>query len=263
MPNLLLLTSTTDQTSHFRMRPVLFPPKRSNEQDSMRSNISSSQLLNPSTAECILSTADLLYVQISTVHKISTVHQLSTVHHPSTVHFQLTSAHLGVSRGVTLLATGDWLQPESQGDWLFTPALEGLTRSARTDSPRKVGRNKFRRGAAAAAAACEKGRRAAKSFSRTSQNPPPILNTLSSVSVWESRIQYMCDPQWFRDTASRGPTTIVALESQFRTCPSDHDLIHLTAAQLLMTSRLLKSSISLDDVTTAEIFNKLGWRHDC
>ncbi|KZV50393.1 K(+) efflux antiporter 3, chloroplastic-like [Dorcoceras hygrometricum] len=38
----------------------------------------------------------------------------------------------------------------------------------------------------------------------------------------ESRIQYLCDPQWFRDTASRGPTTIVAPESQFRTCPSDH-----------------------------------------
>ncbi|KZV51173.1 hypothetical protein F511_19723 [Dorcoceras hygrometricum] len=28
-----------------------------------------------------------------------------------------------------------------------------------------------------------------------------------------------------RDTASRGPTTIVAPESQFRTCPSDHDSI--------------------------------------
>ncbi|KZV27762.1 hypothetical protein F511_32987 [Dorcoceras hygrometricum] len=35
----------------------------------------------------------------------------------------------------------------------------------------------------------------------------------------------LCDPQWFRDTASRGPTTIVASESQFRTCPSDHDSI--------------------------------------
>ncbi|KZV29311.1 hypothetical protein F511_08318 [Dorcoceras hygrometricum] len=41
----------------------------------------------------------------------------------------------------------------------------------------------------------------------------------------ESRIQYLCDPQWFRDTASRGPTTIVPPESQFRTCPSDHDSI--------------------------------------
>ncbi|KZV22685.1 hypothetical protein F511_32818 [Dorcoceras hygrometricum] len=58
--------------------------------------------------------------------------------------------------------------------------------------------------------------------SRTPQNPLPMLNTLSSVSVRESRIQYLCDPQWFRDTASRGPTTIVAPESQFRTCPSDH-----------------------------------------
>ncbi|KZV58104.1 hypothetical protein F511_31410 [Dorcoceras hygrometricum] len=58
--------------------------------------------------------------------------------------------------------------------------------------------------------------------SRTSKNSSPMLNTLSSVSVRESRIQYLCDPQWFRDTASRGPTTIVAPESQFRTCPSDH-----------------------------------------
>ncbi|KZV17868.1 hypothetical protein F511_43629 [Dorcoceras hygrometricum] len=32
----------------------------------------------------------------------------------------------------------------------------------------------------------------------------------------------LCDPQWFRDTASRGPTTIVAPESQFRTYPTDH-----------------------------------------
>ncbi|KZV40344.1 chloride channel/carrier, CIC family [Dorcoceras hygrometricum] len=34
-----------------------------------------------------------------------------------------------------------------------------------------------------------------------------------------------------------------------------YNLIHLTAAQLFMTSRLLKSSISLDDVTTAEYFS--------
>ncbi|KZV45381.1 hypothetical protein F511_05545 [Dorcoceras hygrometricum] len=32
-----------------------------------------------------------------------------------------------------------------------------------------------------------------------------MLNTLSLVSVRESRIQYLCDPQWFRDTASCGP----------------------------------------------------------
>ncbi|KZV18973.1 hypothetical protein F511_26987 [Dorcoceras hygrometricum] len=52
-----------------------------------------------------------------------------------------------------------------------------------------------------------------------------MLNTLSSVSVRESRIKYLYDPQWFRDTASRGPTTIAAPESQFRTCPTDHDSI--------------------------------------
>ncbi|KZV29422.1 hypothetical protein F511_18690 [Dorcoceras hygrometricum] len=66
---------------------------------------------------------------------------------------------------------GAWLRPVSRGNRHFTvgggrlrqsgprpkgrllcqPALEGLTRSARTDSPRKVGRNKFRRGAASAA----------------------------------------------------------------------------------------------------------------
>ncbi|KZV28257.1 hypothetical protein F511_02127 [Dorcoceras hygrometricum] len=43
------------------------------------------------------------------------------------------------------------------------------------------------------------------SRSRTPQNPLPMLKTLSSVSVRESLIQYLCDPQWFRDTASRGP----------------------------------------------------------
>ncbi|KZV15972.1 hypothetical protein F511_21950 [Dorcoceras hygrometricum] len=106
------------------------------------------------------------------------------------------------------------------GRLLRQPALEGLTRSAWTDSPRKTDRSKSDQLAAAAAAAVEAG-----GGSRTPQNPPQVLNTLSLVSVRESRIQYLCDPKWFRDTASRGPTTIVAPESQFRTCPSDHDSI--------------------------------------
>ncbi|KZV28490.1 hypothetical protein F511_14112 [Dorcoceras hygrometricum] len=42
--------------------------------------------------------------------------------------------------------------PRSEGRLLRQPALEGLTRSAWTKTPRKVGRNKFRRGAATAAA---------------------------------------------------------------------------------------------------------------
>ncbi|KZV35545.1 thylakoid lumenal 15.0 kDa protein 2, chloroplastic [Dorcoceras hygrometricum] len=73
---------------------------------------------------------------------------------------------------------GAWLRPVSRGNRHFTvgggrlrqsgprpegrllrqPALEGLTRSAQTDSPRKFGRNKFRRGAAAAAAEAILGR---------------------------------------------------------------------------------------------------------
>ncbi|KZV22911.1 hypothetical protein F511_29832 [Dorcoceras hygrometricum] len=117
--------------------------------------------------------------------------------------------------------------PRPEGKLLCQPALEGLTRSARTDSPRKVGRNKFRREGRRRGGGYirEEGRRPGGVLGRTPQNPLPMLNTLSSVSVRESRIQYLCDPQWFRDTASRGPTTIVAPESQFRTCPSDHDSI--------------------------------------
>ncbi|KZV24073.1 hypothetical protein F511_26939 [Dorcoceras hygrometricum] len=84
-------------------------------------------------------------------------------------------------------------------------------------------------------------------FFRTPQNPLPMLNTLSSVSVRESRIQYLCDPQWFRDTTSLGPTTIAAPESQFRTCPSDHYSIgypHMSASGESSTTmhRLLHAS---------------------
>ncbi|KZV56654.1 hypothetical protein F511_41215 [Dorcoceras hygrometricum] len=65
-------------------------------------------------------------------------------------------------RGRRFGELGAWLQPESQGDWLFTvgsgrfvqssprpearllcqPTLEGLTRSARTETPRNDDRNK-------------------------------------------------------------------------------------------------------------------------
>ncbi|KZV31300.1 hypothetical protein F511_16286 [Dorcoceras hygrometricum] len=42
--------------------------------------------------------------------------------------------------------------PRPEAGFLRQPALEGLTRSARTDSPRRIGRNEFRRLEAAAAA---------------------------------------------------------------------------------------------------------------
>ncbi|KZV42317.1 coiled-coil domain-containing protein 132 [Dorcoceras hygrometricum] len=63
-------------------------------------------------------------------------------------------------------------------------------------------------------------RRRARSCARGEDDEAPPRSRCD-----ESRIQYLCDPQWFKDTASRGPTTIVAPESQFRTCPTDHDSI--------------------------------------
>ncbi|KZV38342.1 hypothetical protein F511_22544 [Dorcoceras hygrometricum] len=122
---------------------------------------------------------------------------------------------------------GAWLRPVSRGNRRFTvgggrlrqsgprpegrllrqPALEGLTRSARTYSPRKVGRSKS---GEATAAACTGGE---------------ALEEKGGGGGRSLGARYLCDPQWFRDTASRGPTTIVAPESQFRTCASDHDNI--------------------------------------
>ncbi|KZV44706.1 putative serine/threonine-protein kinase RLCKVII-like [Dorcoceras hygrometricum] len=98
-----------------------------------------------------------------------------------------------------------------------------------------------------------------------------MLNTLSRVSVRESRIQYLCDPQWFRETASRGPTTIVAPESQFRTCPSDHDSIgypRMSASGESSTTmhRLLHASgshpiLPPDDPKTNQYNQDLGLIH--
>ncbi|KZV18323.1 hypothetical protein F511_27858 [Dorcoceras hygrometricum] len=58
--------------------------------------------------------------------------------------------------------------PRPEMGFLHQPALEGLTRSARTDSPRKIGRNNFRRMTAAAAAASFERREAAVFGSRLS-----------------------------------------------------------------------------------------------
>ncbi|KZV17897.1 hypothetical protein F511_06824 [Dorcoceras hygrometricum] len=76
-------------------------------------------------------------------------------------------------------------------------------RSARTDSPRGVGRNKFRRLEAAAAAALGGGGGLFREEGR------PLLGLGFECCI----------------LSSHGPTTIAAPESQFRTCPSDHDSI--------------------------------------
>ncbi|KZV57722.1 formin-like protein 7 [Dorcoceras hygrometricum] len=125
-------------------------------------------------------------------------------------------------------------------------ALEKVKNLSRTESPRRGGRNKSnhdkRRHTAAAAHDGRwprgKKRRGGDSYSlgfcescciynvalgsRTYILTPPMLNKLSSISVRQSRTQYLCDPQWFRDTASRGPTTIATPKTHFRTDPSDH-----------------------------------------
>ncbi|KZV24184.1 hypothetical protein F511_03501 [Dorcoceras hygrometricum] len=93
---------------------------------------------------------------------------------------------------------------------------------------------------AAAAGNTLRGSRANKRMSSRAQRPSIAQHLAhgrarnnaikrATVSVRESRIQYLCDPQWFRDTASRGPRTIAAPESQFRICPSDHDNIDIHA----------------------------------
>ncbi|KZV56841.1 hypothetical protein F511_21406 [Dorcoceras hygrometricum] len=93
--------------------------------------------------------------------------------------------------------------PRPEPRLLRQPALEALMNSARMDSPRRVGRKRIfgddgrrRRTAGGGGGLWERG--GAAQFM--------VLGVVSSV----------------RDTASRGPTTIVAPESQFRTCPTDH-----------------------------------------
>ncbi|KZV35557.1 hypothetical protein F511_32417 [Dorcoceras hygrometricum] len=233
------------------------------------SSSSSSDSSAPTSPRSACSTSSSSSSSASRMHFTDDIPQASQIAMPNVVlptNFTESIAQLQASIDhikLEQLSTHDsaWLRPVSRGNRHFTvgggrlrqsgprpkgrllrqPALESLTRSARTDSPRQVGRNKFRRSEAAAACTGGGGVRTPvqnDSFapqqreitikplltlgSRTPQNPLPMLNTLISVSVRESRIQYLCDPQWFRDTASRGPTTIVAPESQFRTCPSDH-----------------------------------------
>ncbi|KZV42556.1 hypothetical protein F511_19910 [Dorcoceras hygrometricum] len=111
------------------------------------------------------------------------------------------------------MGTRAWLRPVSRGNRHFTvdcgrqrqsgprpetgflrqPALEGLTRSARTDSPRQDWPEQFpaKRGGGG-------GARRRRLLERRGRRPRA------------------------RDTASRGPTTIAAPESQFRTFPTDH-----------------------------------------
>ncbi|KZV34302.1 hypothetical protein F511_27572 [Dorcoceras hygrometricum] len=59
---------------------------------------------------------------------------------------------------------------------------------------------------------------------RLATSPHDPLGITDSACKNQSIVD-LCDPQWFRDTASRGPTTCVTLKPHFRTTPSDHDSI--------------------------------------
>ncbi|KZV17399.1 hypothetical protein F511_27922 [Dorcoceras hygrometricum] len=62
-----------------------------------------------------------------------------------------------------------------------------------------------------------------------------------------SRLRYLCDPQWFRDTASRWPITIVAPESQFRTCPTDHVAIQEAKKNRKLEATVISRKLSADE----------------
>ncbi|KZV31165.1 hypothetical protein F511_16489 [Dorcoceras hygrometricum] len=94
---------------------------------------------------------------------------------------------------------------------LQKPALEGLTNLARTETPRKADRNKSDHG---------KRRRTAERGGAWEAHGGRPREGGGGGAYMGAR--YLCDPQWFRDTASRGPTTIVTPKSQFRTCPTGH-----------------------------------------
>ncbi|KZV39384.1 hypothetical protein F511_30604 [Dorcoceras hygrometricum] len=136
---------------------------------------------------------------------------------------------------------------------LRQPALEALTNSARTDSPRKTRPEQFPAKRRRAAAGGARRRRDGFGSGPTGPGPTdeysfhlhhrdftvtPIADQIGPIdSVSETEYydlkNHFSEPQCKmtvlplnsgkpRDTASRGPTTIAAPESQFRTCPTDH-----------------------------------------
>ncbi|KZV18657.1 hypothetical protein F511_30978 [Dorcoceras hygrometricum] len=103
-----------------------------------------------------------------------------------------------VSRGVAedlKFCTGNFSEsgPRLETGLLRQPALEDLTNLPWTESYRRRDRNKS---------------------NHVSNGGGGRRRKEGATAVGEG---YLCDPQWFKDTASRGPTTIVTPKSQFRT----------------------------------------------
>ncbi|KZV27922.1 sucrose synthase 2 [Dorcoceras hygrometricum] len=153
--------------------------------------------------------------------------QYNKIKHAMTIH--------RVFLGVTLLATRACLRPVSRGNRHFTvgggrlrqsgprpegrllrqPALEGLTRSARTDSPRQVGRNKFRRSKAATAAFEE--RREVAVWIQLAVGPQPLW-LWNHNSGPAQRIMVKClatsphDPLGIIDSACKNQSVVVSVQ---------------------------------------------------
>ncbi|KZV21434.1 hypothetical protein F511_18671 [Dorcoceras hygrometricum] len=93
------------------------------------------------------------------------------------------------------------------------------TKVSRTKSPRRNGRNKLRR---------RRGRGGREKYLLNcfwkSHFHPSSYYTQQIELNFRTGIekQHLCDPQWFRDTASRGLKTFVTPKPHFRTNPSDH-----------------------------------------
>ncbi|KZV40346.1 hypothetical protein F511_14916 [Dorcoceras hygrometricum] len=197
---LLLLSSTTDQTSHFRMRPVLFPPKRSNEQDS----------LLRTTCWFLLRDVHAGYYHRK-IHRLNLSAKAKRCRIHLSKRHRLTTANIKFQRLLT-----------------------------------------------------------AESFSSVHSRITVLCSTADSadVKVADPPVVSTADPDFLLLQLLLLLSSTTDQTSHFRMRPvlfppkrpNEQDSllrnrIHLTAAQLLMTSRLLKSSISLDDVTTAEYFS--------
>ncbi|KZV43253.1 hypothetical protein F511_09839 [Dorcoceras hygrometricum] len=143
---------------------------------------------------------------------------------------------------------GAWLQPESQGDWLFTVGGDRLRliksttgskvpSSTCTRKPDEIScwdpDHAPRRGSGRTKTCA--GRR---SIRLRKHETMTFIGCFKGIPCWQlvsGSDRFRKENGTSRDTASRGPTTIVAPESQFRTCPSDHGLYSTQLLNIIHT----------------------------
>ncbi|KZV52405.1 hypothetical protein F511_32126 [Dorcoceras hygrometricum] len=108
--------------------------------------------------------------------------------------------------------------PRPEPRLLCQPALEALTNSARTDSPRRIGRNEFRRlEAAAAATACVERRGGGYFVSRLAVGPQPLwLRNHNSGLAQRIMVKRLAtsphDPLGITDSAYKNQLVVVSVQ---------------------------------------------------